>query len=529
MLTAKGGDVDLALSSLLAMDEFKTVAKVPKTKQQAAPPARDSRQSSDRPPRRDGTPAGRGAGRGAGSGGRGGSDRPASGRGGGAGRGAKSVPSKPVVVAKEANHHPDAFHADQNVSEIGAANGTVASGGDWGEAAPSPPPGWGKGSKTMAEIIKAKQAPPPVVAPVPPPAKSSYRRSQHADAPIDPPFEQLQQVAPTSIEPPAAAPQAYSSWNNDAAKNLLNSLTKGTQGSAPDHSLSAADTTANASTGHFAPVLGKTTAQEFEAQQLASTFGSSFGLGPGSSDPFASTTNYEAPSSAPAGTYGSYISSQAPPTQPQPQAAVNSFASSAFPASAAFGTGFGTGFSGPADVSSQSSYDAAAQAFSNFGQDQLKQQQAAYAPAIAGYNMQYQQMGASAPAASAKPAYGQSYQQNAQSSSSSAAPDAAAAASSSTQTMQQALPAGLPAPVYPSQGVSGMPPGLSGYNAYVNPYGQQFNPANPYMQYQNMYNMATYGYQVNLTNALINCIAPSDLSCVSSGCLWSSEPYQPLC
>ena len=319
-------------------------------------------------------------------------------------------------------------------------------------------------------------------------AKSSYRRSQHADAPIDPPFD-LQQVAPSAIEPATASAPQYAWSNNDAAKNLLNSLTKGAQATTPDHTLTAAD---NAPPPvHYVPVLGKTTAAEFEAQQLANTF-NSFALTTGSSDPF-SGSNYEAPSTAPAsGNYGAYMASQAPPTQPQAQAAVNTFASTAFPGTAAFGTSFGAGFPAPTDVSAQPGYDAAAQAFSNFGQDPLKQQQAAYAP-IAAYNMQYQQMGASAPAASTKASYGQS-------SSTPSAPYAAAAASSS-QSMQQALPAGLPAPVYPNQAVSTMPPGLSGYNAVFNPYGQQFNPGNPYanMQYQNMYNMAAYGYQVRVT------------------------------
>ena len=191
------------------------------------------------------------------------------------------------------------------------------------------------------------------------------------------------------------------------------------------------------------------------------------------------------------------MSSQAPQqAQPQP---VNTFASSAFPGSAAFGNGFATGFTPPTDVSNQAGYETAAQAFSNYGQDQLKQQ--GFTPGLAGgYNMQYQQMSAApapaaAPAASKTTAY--SYQQPA--SAAASASDASASASSS-QSAQQALPAGLPAPVYPSQAVSGMPPGLSPqYNGAVfNPYGQQF-PANPYMQYQNMYNMAAYGYQVRTT------------------------------
>lgn len=562
--------------------------------------------------RRDSYPAssGRGGGRGSGRG----DGRPLGARGGGpgpSGRGrgqgaSSSRETSSSIPANDNGYHPDATTVvepagsgyDATTSSTTQPS-PVHAGGAWGPqltsnaAAVAPAGAWGAGNKTMAERIKAKQAPapPPVYeAPaesevVPDVEYDSYPAGEYAEdgetayetvpepeiiAAPEPEVEAVE----AQVEEPAAPQPAYQWSNADAAKNLLNSLTKGSSTAAApvpasqqpaqhlvqsqhtlvppaqDQTLSTADNALPASAhygaygaaGANAPASIPTAAEiEAQALQLSVNFGN-FGLGdfggnfssgyaplqpdagPGLVPKQAAAEQAPAPPAQ--DIYNGYnpynnsdkMGGQAqphPPAAPVQQAdtsrptstnAPNTFSS--FGQGSGFGAAFGSNFAAP---NPDPAYDAAQQAFANYGQDPVKQ--ASYANAAPGmnaYNMQqYQQQPQQQPTASAYHQSGVSksmyapYSQQAPQPASASTPEpaaassnainpAAAAASAGPSGGMPTAPGGVPHQMHFANQQAAGAQGLAQYNTaalYNTPY-PQFNP--PYMGYN--YNMG-YGYQ----------------------------------
>ncbi|GAX78272.1 hypothetical protein CEUSTIGMA_g5714.t1 [Chlamydomonas eustigma] len=606
MLQHHNGDVNAATMALLENPFQKVDSSSKKSKAVTPVNHQNSRQEGghrdrDRPagPRRDGPPP---------SGGRGGRGGQGGGRGSGQPRsqGPRSDSTHAAPKYDNGNHRAEpeappptdtsttaAFNGYDETTTVTTTPSSTAWGAESSAPAAKPAAAWGSGKKTMAEIIKSKQAPPPEPAPAPTPVHVAYapppepepeealEEPEDVEASYEAVHEDVQIPEPVVAKP---APVYQSNWNNaDAAKNLLNSLTKGAAAAAAaqaqvqqataappaadaapaplEQTLSSADNTVSPMPGQYgaygaagaAPVSHQpppprvSTAAEIEAMQLSfgnfgmTEFGANF-----------STSAYSAPPDA-AGLLLPKQPAQQMQQPPQQQAAEDAAAQAAVaaqqqqdalykstaatysyngygqdtmqqaaapapaadaprpalpPAYAGFGqsnNGFGGAFASSFPPQDPSAYEAAHQAFDNYGQaPDASKQYPNVAPGMAAYTMQQyaqqyaQQQAANQqaanPAAAAKPynqgMYGQYGQQAAPGLPHQQQPlvsDAATSAASSQPASTAAALPGLGQMQFPAtQAVVAGASSLNAAQQQYNPAALQYNPyAAPQQQYGN--------------------------------------------